>query len=136
MKKAEKGFDPDPEGIMPRYLMQIVLPEGKLVCGEGVFPSRPALSPAAGGKAVFFLTCPRLQGRKCMSDNTILIHVNGRDEQVACGTTLLQLVQNMKVDPARVVVEHNLEIVGQEKLAGTALADNDTVEVIHFVGGG
>ena len=71
-----------------------------------------------------------------MSDNTILIHVNGRDEQVACGTTLLQLVQNMKVDPARVVVEHNLEIVGQEMLAGTALADNDTVEVIHFVGGG
>lgn len=71
-----------------------------------------------------------------MSDNTIEIHVNGKDEHVACGTTLLQLVQTMGVDPARVVVEHNLQIVGQEKLAETVVADNDTVEVIHFVGGG
>ncbi len=66
----------------------------------------------------------------------MLIQVNGKEQKVLQGTTLLQIVQAMGVDPARVVVERNLEIVDPEKLSETRVADSDRIEVIHFVGGG
>ena len=66
----------------------------------------------------------------------MLIQVNGKEQKVLQGTTLLQIVQAMGVDPARVVVERNLEIVDPEKLSETRVAGSDRIEVIHFVGGG
>ena len=68
--------------------------------------------------------------------NGMLIEVNGKEQNVSEGTTLLQIVQAMGVDPARVVVEHNLQIVDKTRLADTLVCDRDKIEVIHFVGGG
>ena len=39
-------------------------------------------------------------------------------------------------DPAVVVVERNGDIVPAAAFADTPLADGDTVEIVHFVGGG
>lgn len=71
-----------------------------------------------------------------MSEDGMLIEVNGKEQKVSQGTTLLDIVQDMGVDNKRVVVEHNLQIADKEKLADTVVCVGDKIEVIHFVGGG
>ena len=71
-----------------------------------------------------------------MSEDGMLIEVNGKEQKISQGTTLLDIVQTMGVDHKRVVVEHNLQIADKEKLADTVVCEGDKIEVIHFVGGG
>ena len=71
-----------------------------------------------------------------MSEDGMLIEVNGKEQKVSQGTTLLDIVQAMGVDNKRVVVEHNLQSADKEKLADTVVCEGDKIEVIHFVGGG
>ena len=66
----------------------------------------------------------------------ISIHLNGEPRQVAPGITIAQLVAEIGLDPAKVAVERNLEIVPRSMLADIAIADGDTLEIVHFVGGG
>lgn len=66
----------------------------------------------------------------------ISIHLNGEPRQVAPGITIAQLVAEIGLDPAKVAVERNLEIVPRSTLADIAIADGDTLEIVHFVGGG
>ena len=61
---------------------------------------------------------------------------NGEPRQVPAPATLDDLLRQLGLDPRMVVVELNREIVRRPRLAGTALADGDTVELVHFVGGG
>jgi thiamine biosynthesis protein ThiS len=47
------------------------------------------------------------------------------------------LLASHGLDPRLVVVEHNRVILrDRSALPATALADGDTVEIVHFVGGG
>ena len=64
------------------------------------------------------------------------ILVNGEPRQVAAPATLDDLLRELGLDPRLVVVEHNREIVRRPRLAGTPLATGDSVELVHFVGGG
>jgi thiamine biosynthesis protein ThiS len=64
------------------------------------------------------------------------IMVNGEPRQVPAPATLDDLLRQLGLDPRMVVVELNREIVRRPRLAGTALADGDTVELVPFVGGG
>lgn len=64
------------------------------------------------------------------------ITVNGEPRQVPAPATLDDLLRHLGLDPRMVVVELNREIVRRPRLAGTPLADGDTVELVHFVGGG
>jgi thiamine biosynthesis protein ThiS len=50
--------------------------------------------------------------------------------------TLLDLLDHLGLDPRTVVVELNREIVRRPRLGETALAEGDSVELVHFVGGG
>ena len=43
---------------------------------------------------------------------------------------------NIGLDPKKVAVERNLEIVPRSTLAAVMLADGDKLEIVHFVGGG
>lgn len=67
---------------------------------------------------------------------TITVTVNGEDRQVAVHNSLRELLGALDLDPRAVVVEHNREIIREPELEGTILADGDTVEIVHFVGGG
>jgi thiamine biosynthesis protein ThiS len=64
------------------------------------------------------------------------IVVNGETRRVAEPATLLDLLEHLGLDPRTVVVELNREIVRRPRLGETALAAGDTVELVHFVGGG
>ncbi len=66
----------------------------------------------------------------------MIITVNGQDHLVPSPSTLVDLLQQLDLDPRAVVVELNREIVRQARLAETRLANGDSVELVHFVGGG
>jgi thiamine biosynthesis protein ThiS len=64
------------------------------------------------------------------------ISVNGESRTIAAPATLADLLQQLELDPRTVVVELNREIVRRPALAHTSLSDGDSVELVHFVGGG
>ena len=63
------------------------------------------------------------------------IEVNGEAREVAA-TTILGLVEELGLDPLKVAVERNLEIVPRSLHVATALAEGDKSELVQFVGGG
>jgi thiamine biosynthesis protein ThiS len=64
------------------------------------------------------------------------IRLNGESRNVPGPATLDDLLRHLGLDPRTVVVEHNRRIVRRPALGTTALAAGDTVELVHFVGGG
>ena len=63
------------------------------------------------------------------------IEVNGQARETAAAT-VLALIEELKLDPRKVAVERNLEIVPRSLHATTALAEGDKIELVQFVGGG
>ena len=64
------------------------------------------------------------------------IVVNGDDRRVPGPATLLALLEHLGLDARTVVVELNREIVRRPNLGATHLSEGDSVELVHFVGGG
>jgi thiamine biosynthesis protein ThiS len=65
------------------------------------------------------------------------VTVNGATRRVAGGTTLAGLLEELKLDPRLIVVERNGTILRDREAFGTvALEQDDTLEFVHFVGGG
>lgn len=63
------------------------------------------------------------------------ITVNGEEKEVGV-TTLPQLLEWLNIDPRRVAVEHNRSILPRDSYGAITLADGDSLEIVHFVGGG
>lgn len=68
--------------------------------------------------------------------NELTISVNGEPRKLTAPATLADLLQALELDPRTVVVELNRQIVRRPVLEATTLADGDSVELVHFVGGG
>ena len=64
------------------------------------------------------------------------VTVNDEPQRLPLGATVADLVTTLGLGPRRVAVEVNREIVARATYAATVLYDGDTVEIIHFVGGG
>ena len=69
-------------------------------------------------------------------DGSVGIRVNGEHRRVPRGITVAEMVNGLGLDPLRVAVERNLEIVARSTLAEVCVADGDDFEIVHFVGGG
>jgi thiazole synthase len=67
---------------------------------------------------------------------TISIRVNGAHRRVAAGISVADLARELGLEPAKVAVERNLEIVPRSTLAQVAVEDGDDYEIVTFVGGG
>jgi thiamine biosynthesis protein ThiS len=61
---------------------------------------------------------------------------NGKPRELKAGTSIQELLDQLRLDCLQVVVEHNQNIIPRQRLAETDLQDGDVLEVIHFVGGG
>jgi thiazole synthase len=66
----------------------------------------------------------------------ISVTLNGEPRRVSAAATVAAFVEGLGLDPAKVAVERNLEIVPKSTYAQVALADGDRLEIVHFVGGG
>ena len=61
---------------------------------------------------------------------------NGTAREIQDDICIQELLDQMQLDCMQVVVEHNKNIIPRQRLAETPLNNGDTLEVIHFVGGG
>ncbi|MFM7029053.1 MAG: sulfur carrier protein ThiS [Chakrabartia sp.] len=66
----------------------------------------------------------------------ISIQLNGEPRSVAAGISIAHLVREIGLDPAKVAVERNREIVPRSTLGDVVLEAEDQLEIVHFVGGG
>lgn len=64
------------------------------------------------------------------------VRVNGKPETVEGALTVHELLVRHHLDPSRVAVEINQQIVPRATFGDRALSEADTVEIVQFVGGG
>ena len=64
-----------------------------------------------------------------------MIKLNGQIADIA-GKSIAEIVTECGYNPARGAVELNGAIVPKAKYAETVVKENDTLEVVSFVGGG
>ncbi len=64
------------------------------------------------------------------------ITYNGQSINIAENMSIEQFLTEQKLDPAKVVVERNKNIVLSADFGSTILQADDILEVLHFVGGG
>jgi sulfur carrier protein len=62
--------------------------------------------------------------------------VNGAEREVADGTTLVQLVEQLGLRVGSVVVEHNGTALLRSEVETASLADGDALELVRAVAGG
>lgn len=64
------------------------------------------------------------------------VTVNGETRKAAPGTTVSALLADMGIDPSRVAVERNEEVIPRRTWTEAALANGDRLEIVAFIGGG
>ena len=64
------------------------------------------------------------------------IRINGESRKLAGQQPLLQLLRALELDPAKIAVERNGEIVARSSYGQVLLGDGDALEIVHFIGGG
>ena len=69
-------------------------------------------------------------------DGSLSIRINGENRHLPGGITIAQMLNQLGLDPHRVAVERNLEIVPRSTLGDVCVEDGDDYEIVHFVGGG
>lgn len=83
---------------------------------QEIAPAGPVLAP---------VSCPLVQ-----------ITLNGERFELDQPLSVTALLARLDVDPRRVAVEHNLEIIKRQRFPDVVVSDGDTVEIVNFVGGG
>jgi thiamine biosynthesis protein ThiS len=71
-----------------------------------------------------------------MGEAQIKILLNGKERQIALGTTVSALLRDLSLPATRVAVEHNAEIIRKPSFDTIELASGDRLEIVTLVGGG
>ena len=64
------------------------------------------------------------------------ITLNGEAREVGAALTVEALLRSFDLDPKKVAVERNLEIVRRSEFSRLRIEDGDRLEIVHFIGGG
>jgi thiazole synthase len=64
------------------------------------------------------------------------VTLNGEVRRLAGQMSVRALLESLGLDPAKIAVERNLEIVPRSTYASVALEAGDRLEIVHFIGGG
>ena len=65
------------------------------------------------------------------------VMLNGQERQIAEGhRSLSMLLAELEIDPRKVAIERNLEIVPRMQHSSTLLSEGDRIEIVQFIGGG
>jgi thiamine biosynthesis protein ThiS len=84
---------------------------------------------AATERSVSFVT-------EAVGEEVVLI-VNGAEKRVPAGWSLADLLASLELDARTVVIERNGIILRERSsFASLELAADDSLEIVHFVGGG
>lgn len=64
------------------------------------------------------------------------VTINGQPETLDGGLSVAELLALRKLEPVRVAVELNEDIVRRKSFPETIIRDGDRIEIVAFVGGG
>ena len=64
------------------------------------------------------------------------LSLNGEAREFPGPLTVEALLKHLSLDPRKVAVERNLEIVPRSTYAAVGLSEGDRLEIVHFIGGG
>ncbi len=64
------------------------------------------------------------------------ITLNGERFELDNPLSVTALLTKLDIDPRRVAVEHNLNIIKRQTYPDVLIGEGDTVEIVNFVGGG
>ncbi len=62
--------------------------------------------------------------------------INGNENEYKDDLTILGLLEVLDIEPGRVAVEVNINIIKKMNYEEYLLKDGDAVEIVNFVGGG
>src|SRR5215469_8877126 len=62
--------------------------------------------------------------------------LNGEARAFCEGVTIKTMLEGLGLDPAKIAVERNLEIVPRSAYAQVTVNEGDRFEIVHFIGGG
>ena len=72
-----------------------------------------------------------------VGSDAVVIVVNGDPRDIPAGSTVASLLASFALNPRLVVVERNREILrDRDAFSRIELVAGDTIEIVHFVGGG
>ena len=66
----------------------------------------------------------------------IKIKVNGKVNSIIEKTSLLKLLNDLKIPLKKVAIELNQEIMDKRTIGNIDLKKDDKIEIVHFIGGG
>jgi thiazole synthase len=69
-------------------------------------------------------------------DGTASVTINGQHKRVREGLTIAELALELGLEPTRVAVERNMEVVPRSAHREVRVEDGDDIEIVTFVGGG
>ncbi len=64
------------------------------------------------------------------------IKLNGNDFEIEENSTVQDLIEKIEIKDKFFVVEKNLDVIYKENYKQSHLKENDSVEIVNFVGGG
>ena len=69
-------------------------------------------------------------------NNKIKIKLNGKSSTIDKNISLKKYINTIKIPIKKVAIELNHQIVDKNRLNKIKLKNNDTIEIVHFIGGG
>ena len=66
----------------------------------------------------------------------IKIFLNGELLEIESGLSISQLLINFEIDPGKIAIEKDLEIINPQDFNKIILTENSKIEIVHFIGGG
>ena len=68
--------------------------------------------------------------------NSIRVTLNGESRELPAGMSVADLLSELGLHARTVVVEHNRQILARHLFSSALIQSGDTLELVHFVGGG
>jgi thiazole synthase len=66
----------------------------------------------------------------------LTVTLNGEARALTTGLTVKTMLETLGLDPAKIAVERNLQIVPRSAYGQIAVSEGDRFEIVHFIGGG
>ena len=67
---------------------------------------------------------------------SLSLRINGEPREIERPLSLGELLSTLGLDPAKIAVERNLEIVPRSQYTEVMVGEGDRLEIVHFIGGG
>ena len=64
------------------------------------------------------------------------VTLNGKTETIEAELTVADLLTHLDLEPVRVAVEINEDVVSRGRYTETPIREDDKIEIVTFVGGG